>query len=53
MRQHQAEGYEDSDSVTQTFTLWNQAGDIDGDGELTIGDITRLINQYLQIDGRF
>jgi len=49
-----APGYEDSDSLSKTLTLpisliCQGGGDIDGDGELTISDVTRLIEQYLRI----
>lgn len=44
-----ATGYQPSETVTETITLTGTGGlDIDGDGELTIGDITKLIDAYLE-----
>ncbi|MBQ9640161.1 MAG: sel1 repeat family protein [Bacteroidaceae bacterium] len=45
------QGHEDSDTVTEVFTLECQPGDMDEDGRISVGDITRLIEQYLHQTG--
>jgi hypothetical protein len=40
------EGYEDSEIATTTVNL-SQVGDMDGDGELSVTDITSLVNAIL------
>ena len=40
------EGYEDSEIATTTVNL-SQVGDLDGDGELSVTDITSLVNAIL------
>ena len=42
-----AEAYEDSDVTTYTFTLERTENDINGDGVLNVGDVTRLISLIL------
>ena len=43
-----AEGYADSEMVTTTVKLSNVRGDIDGNGFVTIKDVTELIDIYLE-----
>ena len=40
------EGYDNSDVATKTITI-NKLGDIDGDGQLTVTDVTSLVNAIL------
>ena len=40
------DGYTDSDTATTTINL-SQVGDMDGDGELTVTDVTSLVNAIL------
>ena len=40
------EGYENSDVVTKTISL-SSVGDIDGDGEVSVTDVTLLVNMIL------
>ena len=40
------EGYYDSDVATKTITI-NKQGDLDGDGQLTVTDVTSLVNAIL------
>lgn len=42
-----AEGYVQSEIATVTFDLTN-AGDMNGDGKLSIEDVTKLINKVLK-----
>ena len=42
-----AEGYEQSETATSTFDLTN-VGDMNGDGKLTVKDITDLVNKVLK-----
>ncbi len=44
-----ATGYQPSDTVKETISLTGTGSlDIDGDGELTVSDITKLIDAYLE-----
>ncbi|MBR5656218.1 MAG: hypothetical protein IKW98_05990 [Prevotella sp.] len=40
------DGYTDSDIATMTINI-SQVGDMDGDGELTVTDVTSLVNAIL------
>ena len=40
------EGYDDSEVATKAITI-NKLGDIDGDGQLTVTDVTSLVNAIL------
>lgn len=42
----EAEGYEPSEEITQTFSFF--VDDVNGDGDVNIGDITTLVNKILQ-----
>ena len=44
------EGWVDSDVATKTLTFQAKTGDVNGDGEITIADITTLINTILGDD---
>lgn len=43
-----APDYDDSEVTTKTFVFNNMQGDFDGDGEITISDITSIIQLYLK-----
>ena len=42
-----AEGYEDSEVVTATFSWPKTAGDLNEDGHIDISDVTTLVNIIL------
>ena len=42
-----ADGYAQSETATATFDLTN-VGDMNGDGKLTIDDVTKLVNKVLE-----
>lgn len=42
-----AEGYDDSEVVTATFSRSQTTGDLDGDGYVNISDVTTLVNIIL------
>ena len=45
-------GYEKSDVATKTIILQSINDDIDGDGRLTVSDVTSLINKYLENEAK-
>ncbi len=47
-----AEGYTNSDVVTENITLPTSLGDMDRDGRITVNDITKLIEEYLDTNGQ-
>ena len=41
------EGYDDSEVATATFRYEKTAGDVNGDGNVNISDVTELVNMIL------